>query len=183
VKYKLETIPVWDAVRSGDGCPLCALMAEAQRRYIDYYLGSSVMNPETRVAVNTTGFCPEHYRLLVLEPKPQALALITDTHLQETERQLRDTLMQLQSVQNVRKGRKVRDELIRLLAERESGCLICERMERALARYAYTLVHMWANDPEFREEYAPGGPCLFHLPRLLTIAEEALSADRRAELE
>ena len=59
VKYQLETIPVWDGISSQSECFICDLMEEAQKDSISFYLGSSVMNPETRVKVNATGFCPQ----------------------------------------------------------------------------------------------------------------------------
>src|SRR5690554_4428717 len=84
MKYELETIPVWDGVRSGSECFLCDLMLEAQRHAVAYYLGTSVMHPETRVEVNKTGFCPVHWDDLVTAGKPQSLALISHTYLQKT---------------------------------------------------------------------------------------------------
>ena len=57
-KYQLETIPVWDGIKSGSECFICDLMEQAQTDSLEFFLGSSVMNPETRVRVNSTGFCP-----------------------------------------------------------------------------------------------------------------------------
>ena len=64
VKYQLETIPVYDAWASDATCPLCTLMDAAEHRHVNYYLGNSVMNPETRVLVNETGFCSRHFPMM-----------------------------------------------------------------------------------------------------------------------
>jgi len=111
MKYKLETIPVWDAVEQQKNemnearekaarprCFLCRLVEDAEQRYIDYYLGSSVMNPETRVQVNSRGFCPPHYLALTKADKPQALALIAHTHLMETRKTAEPFLRRLQKL-------------------------------------------------------------------------------------
>jgi len=117
MKYKLETIPVWDAVKRQKAerqkhemndpreeetarscCFLCRLMEDSEQRYIDYYLGSSVMNPETRVQVNSRGFCPHHYLALTKAEKPQALALIAHTHLLETRKTAKPYLRRLQKL-------------------------------------------------------------------------------------
>ncbi len=48
MKIQLETIPVWDGLNSGSECYICDLMKEAEEDALTFYLGPSVMNPETR---------------------------------------------------------------------------------------------------------------------------------------
>ena len=50
-KYQLETIPVWDGIQSDSECFICDLMKEALADNLRFFLGASVMNPETRVRV------------------------------------------------------------------------------------------------------------------------------------
>ena len=69
-KYQLETIPVWDGIKSQSECFICDLMEQAQNDSLEFYLGSSVMNPETRVRVNSIGFCPQHTSMLVQSGHP-----------------------------------------------------------------------------------------------------------------
>ncbi len=175
MKYNLETIPVWDALQENSGCLLCTLMEKAENRYIDYYLGSSVMNPETRVQVNVTGFCHTHYQTLTKASKPQALGLIADTHLQETRRQLEPEILRLKKVSSVKKARTSIGKIMQLLKARENGCLICSSMDTAFNRYAYTLAYLWGSDHEFRAAYTKTrGICLHHFPLLMDIAEKAI---------
>ncbi len=175
IKYKLETIPVWDALQENNECLLCTLMEKAENRYIDYYLGSSVMNPETRVQVNTTGFCHTHYQVLTKAVKPQALGLIANTHLQETSRQLEPEIQRLKKAGSAKKARTSISKIAQLLKARETGCLICSSMDTAFNRYAYTLAYLWGSDQEFRAAYAKTrGICLHHFPLLMDIAEKAL---------
>ncbi|MDT3389357.1 MAG: DUF6062 family protein, partial [bacterium] len=54
-KYQLETIPVWDGIKSGSECSICDLMKEAEQDGLEFYLGSSLMNLETRARDNATG--------------------------------------------------------------------------------------------------------------------------------
>ena len=81
MKIQLETIPVWDGIKSNSECYICDLMGEAQRYAISFYLGSSVMNPETRVRVNEHGFCYKHSQMLVTAQNSQGVALMADTYL------------------------------------------------------------------------------------------------------
>ncbi len=182
MKYKLETIPVWDAMYEDTECPFCSLMEKAERRYIDFYLGSSVMNPETRVKVNTVGFCPAHYSALAKEPKPQGLALISHTHLLETQRALQPLQDSLKSIKKGKKAKKITDQIREVLKQRESGCLICESMEMTLLRYAYTYVFLWGSEPEFKEAVEKSkGICLHHYPVVLDITTQALEGKQQQE--
>ena len=84
MKYHIDTIPVWDAYKVEDECPLCVLEYRSEQSYIDFFLSGSVMEPDTRIEVNKTGFCPPHFQLLYNEKNRLGLALITHTHLKET---------------------------------------------------------------------------------------------------
>ncbi|MGM0432049.1 MAG: DUF6062 family protein [Spirochaetota bacterium] len=176
MKYKLETIPVWDAITSDSSiCTFCSLLEDAQRRAVNYYLGSSVMNPETRIKVNSQGFCFFHYSMLAEAGKPQGAALIAHSHLLETRKQLQPVLIKLQSA-NSRTVKKQITSLQKLLEAREKGCLICDSIQRTLKRYQYTYIHLWSKEQEFRDAAAnSSGVCLHHLRTLLDMALEVLN--------
>ncbi len=184
MKYTLETIPVWDAVEDTSAdCIFCTLMEAAELRSITYYLGSSVMNPETRVKVNSRGFCPDHYRALMQAAKPQAMALISHTHLMQTQKELRPLLAALQGTKRTAKSRKLIMQIRKMIRDREQGCLICDSMQETLNRYLYTFVFLWGENPEFREAVSrSNGICIHHLPSVLDMALEVLSGEVCADL-
>ena len=177
MKYELETIPVWDGVRSGSECFLCELMLEAQRHAVAYYLGTSVMHPETRVEVNKTGFCPVHWDDLVTAGKPQSLALISHTYLQKTLSLLAPRISSLRKGKVGRSLKNSVQDLLSSIQEREKGCLVCTKMESRLLRYTFTVIYLWQKDPEFRNELQQSkGFCLHHLESLLKMAPSILNA-------
>jgi hypothetical protein len=90
MKYHLETIPVWNAYTVPSECPLCVLARQAEQDYLAFFLGGSVMEPEIRVQVNRTGFCPRHLARLLKGGNRLGLALMVHTHLQETLERLRE---------------------------------------------------------------------------------------------
>ena len=57
MKYHIDTIPVWDAMKLDGECLLCALERKTELGEADRYLGASVMEPDTRIQVNEKGFC------------------------------------------------------------------------------------------------------------------------------
>ena len=56
MRYHIDTIPVWDALKQQGECPLCALRRSIEAADVDRFLGGSVMEPDTRVRVNEKGF-------------------------------------------------------------------------------------------------------------------------------
>lgn len=178
MKYELETIPVWEAIRKDRECFLCELMKEAEEHAISYFLGSSVMHPETRVAVNRRGFCFHHWNLLAAAGKSQSLALISHTYLGETLGVLEKKIGKVAASKAGRKVSASLKDLVETMQERESGCLACEKMASRLDRYAFTTVRLWEEDPDFRQALAESkGVCLHHLEPLLAMAESALDAE------
>ena len=104
MKVVLETIPVWDAFKKETECPVCALMEEAEKDGISYYLSSAIMTPEVRVETNDKGFCPHHFILLSHGGKPQSLALVMDTYYEKNKESFSPYFKQIASSSNPRKA-------------------------------------------------------------------------------
>ena len=49
MKYHIDTIPVWDAMKRDGECLLCALERKTELDEAERYLGASVMEPDIRV--------------------------------------------------------------------------------------------------------------------------------------
>jgi hypothetical protein len=182
MKYELQTIPVWDALRKEGECPICNLMQAAEKDSLDFYTGSSVMNPETRVKVNTTGFCPHHLQLLAESGHPQSLAVMLRSVVQQRIADLEKPFSAICSSKPGRATDKAISAFADSVFEHEQGCLICQRMENRLIRYCYTVAVLWDTDVEFRHVLEESkGFCLHHFVRILEISGKALPARTRAE--
>lgn len=178
MKYELETIPVWDALHRDGECFLCELMKEAEQHAVSYFLGSSVMHPETRVAVNNTGFCPHHWHALMQAQKPQSLALISHTFLQTTLKHLGKDMESLALERPGKASEKKSQKIIAQVDKRESSCMICRKMEGRLDRYLYTVVKLWEKDGDFRNSlYTSKGVCLHHMQLLLHLTPKVLKKE------
>jgi hypothetical protein len=182
MKLELETIPVWDGVASKSECYVCDLMAEAQKDALSFYLGNSVMNPETRVKVNESGFCTKHWQLLTAANKPQGIALMTDTYLGMTRTKFEKSINSLLGTKNSRQARKAIQSLKADMEKREKGCLVCSAMQQRLDRYLFTTCYLWGEDSAFRSALQEGkGFCLHHFQLLLETAPAVLSGSLLAQ--
>lgn len=178
-KYQLETIPVWDGIKSGSECFICDLMEQAERDSLEFYLGSSVMNPETRVRVNNIGFCPEHTTKLVELGHPNSMAVMWESHFEKTRMDLLKTFTELQNTRNLK---KTIAKLDTILKGREDGCLICQRMADRLDRYCFTIPYIWGQDPEFRKAFSQSkGFCLHHMTHILRMSLDALDQTQQKQ--
>lgn len=177
MKYELQTIPAWDAVKKNSECPLCLLMKQAEEDSVAYYLGSSVMNPETRVQVNKIGFCPVHFDMLAQAKKPQSLAVMLRSYLDTSLNELQKSFNQAQNSKQGRQTNKAIDSINQSISLREQGCLICEKMQQRLLRYCYTFAVLYTTDVEFQKALDESkGFCLYHLKDLLDIAKQSLDS-------
>jgi hypothetical protein len=137
------------------------------------------MVPEMRVQVNETGFCPEHYGMLMGGGNRLGLALITHTHIGELRKRLAPRLV-------TGRGRgSLKKEVAGLqsfLTEQLDRCMICDRLEERFKRYAYTIVYLWQHDEEFRAAFGQSrGVCLDHLRGLLDMAVQTLKTARQPD--
>ena len=189
MKYEIDTIPVWDALKAQTECPLCLLEKRSRLAAVRYFLGPSVMVPEVRVTVNETGFCPENLRLMAKDPNKLGLALLGHTRLKalrakiaQGSRSLRSaaekaasgTLAGLKSHGSLKNSLSTFADFLR---DEETSCLIEDKVTEDRNRYAFTLVHLWARDQDFRRAWSSGrGTCLRHAPDLLQMAAETLGA-------
>lgn len=182
VKIELETIPVWDGLRSGSECFICDLMAVAGEDALNYYLGPAIMVPEIRVEINRKGFCPTHFQALAEKNKAQSLSLVLDTYMNESKGELYPMLERIGECTSARKGQKLYAQLGEWVAKREKGCLVCDYMDQRLERYVRTVAALYRDDAEFAKALAEGkGFCIHHTLEIARTAHEELSGDRLAD--
>lgn len=187
MKYELETIPVWDAFKEECECPLCILNKKAQETYLKFFLGNSVMVPEMRVKVNKTGFCPDHFQMLLQKRSPHYLGLMTHTHFKEYREELSKkykALAKIATISSKKMKTPLKDKKLTsaistvsdFINNKEDECLICERIEYTMKRYTFTTVYLWKKNGEFKEYFKESkGFCLPHQTLLTEMASEILS--------
>ncbi|MBQ7455192.1 MAG: hypothetical protein IJS53_02005 [Clostridia bacterium] len=181
MRYHIDTIPVWDAVRENGECPLCSLRRKEEARSVENALGGSVMEPEARVRVNEKGFCARHHALLYARQNRLGHALMTHTHLLETQKRVHRIFQKANGDAPRRLFGKGNPSPLLAAADAldvlTASCALCEEIDAAMRRYAYTLLHLWTHDAAFASAFESGkGVCLKDAALLLRMADEALSA-------
>ena len=193
MRYHIDTIPVWDALKLDSECPMCALRRQIERSEVDRFLGGSVMEPDTRIRVNAKGFCQRHHVLLYEQQNRLGHALMTHTHMRET-RQAADKILAAAetgaqgkdaSFMKRAMGKGGQDALTAAadaLDALTGTCILCDSIADNMNRYAYTLLHLYTHDSAFRTAFeASKGVCLKDASLLLRMAAEELRGKDQAD--
>lgn len=191
MRYHIDTIPVWDAVKLEGECPLCALRRRNELLDVERFLGASVMEPDTRIQVNDTGFCARHQVLLYEQKNRLGHALMMHTHLKETIKKLSPLMENVKAAG----AKSASTPMLKRWAGKSEGkadlkaaadqiramsrsCILCDTIEENTRRYAYTMLHLYKTDASFRKAFAESkGVCLPDMAMLMEMAEEALSGE------
>jgi hypothetical protein len=200
MKYHIDTIPVWDAYHEEGECSLCIMEKNIEESYVEFFLGGSVMESDTRIEVNKIGFCPHHFKLLYEAQNRLGLALITHTYFKELIQQFEKHAEKLQKDAGVTlgsslwsrivermKGNKREDEhpvaeFQNWLVCQTSQCMICNNISNTLNRYAYTILYLWDTEPKFKKALdSSKGFCLHHLALTIKISRETLPQKKQAQ--
>ncbi|MBR4080176.1 MAG: hypothetical protein IKK21_00105 [Clostridia bacterium] len=195
MRYHIDTIPVWDAMKLDGECPLCAMRRKMELSETERYLGASVMEPDVRLQVNAKGFCRRHHEMLFATSNRLGHALMLHTHLLETTERSEKPFAALRKAAHAygesslgdkltgkaAAARKEIEAIADELSQMATTCVLCDSIEENMRRYVHTFFHLFKTDAEFRKRLAEGkGFCLPDAAMLLRLAPEELSAKETA---
>lgn len=189
MKERLHTIPVNEALESGDECPFCYLQRQAEKSALRYVAGpgASYMEPEVRAATDKTGFCPVHMKKLYDYGNTLGSALMLQTHYAGLLENFRQEMEHMEPPAKKplfgKKKPPLEGEPLwqRLLRQSES-CYICDKIDYNMERYYLTFLTLM-KDQEFRQKVESSkGFCLRHFGELLRWAETQCPDGQRAWL-
>jgi len=177
MRFHLDTIPIWEAYKSAPPCPLCHALAGAEERYLDGFLGGSVMEPAMRVETNRKGFCQEHWRALHAQQKVLPVALLLHTNMAEQLKAVEKAIDVMASG-----GKKSMEQITKAAENIAGSCVLCERLAMTLNQYVRTLLYMYDTESDFRAAFAQSsGFCLPHFAAVCRGSETWLRGKRRED--
>ena len=162
MRENLCTIPINKILEENDGCPLCKMRDIIEGRMVDFTLGDSMMDPETRMQTNKLGFCEPHLKQLKKGKNRLALALMLRTHIEEIEKTvLADGLFE-SAKKSLAKAK-----------EFERSCFVCDGIERNMKHLLSTFCKSYNTYSSFRREFASQQYiCLPHYTRLIECIDD-----------
>ena len=194
MRYHIDTIPVWDALKPDGECPLCFLRRRTEHLMVDRYLGASVMESDTRIQVNEKGFCPAHQHMLYAKQNRLGHALMMHSHMLHTQKKFAAYLEQATAAAREAAGQPMLKRLTRRggagsgdaargIQALVDSCVLCESVDDNMNSYAYTFLHLWKTDEGFRKAVkASKGFCMKDTALLIDMAREHLNPAHQVTL-
>lgn len=177
---KIYTIPINEqfdmcAANKAEGCPICRLYNYLENNELELILGAAMMEPDTRIKTNEKGFCSEHYKMMLQRKNRLGMALILESHLNETKQSF-DEKMFDKLFRGVGSG-----PVDKIKALNES-CYLCEKIDEVFEKMLENIVYLWDSEPDFVEKLRGQHLfCLPHFEMLTGIAKKVLPKKRFLE--
>ncbi|MDD5602757.1 MAG: DUF6062 family protein [Eubacteriales bacterium] len=206
MKEKIYTIPVNEAFAVDCECPMCLLEKRFEDEKLEYILGPSLMEPDTRKETNKFGFCRRHFEMLYKKSDNRlGLALILDTHIRHHNSNMKklcsgvyipggksENRTALKGIKGLFSGLssspagtgKAAEKLAEYISTLEQACYICTGLEYTMQRYVDVVLYLWEKETDFKEAFAARkGFCLRHFRELLEGADKYLRNQPAAEFK
>lgn len=177
MREQLYTIPVNDAFDEDCECAVCAMWKDLEKASVEYAMGPSYMEDDVRMETDRVGFCKQHMQMLWDENNRLGLALVLQTHMQKTTK---DIYKLIKSPFNAGGFFKKKEEnpLVSYIKKLNGSCFVCDRVNGFFERYIVTIFYLWQNDGEFKKKYLSSkGFCTEHFGLLMQAAPKNLSGD------
>jgi len=175
MKEKIYTIPINEAIEENSECPFCVIAKKLEAEAVDYTLGAAMMEPDYRILCNEKGFCNHHSSLLFKKNNKLSLALILDSRFEELRKKFSAFEAKLDSPKKEGGFFKKTAKQSVFSDFSADSCVICDKVNNTIDRYAEVFFYMWKNDKAFQERVLKSkGFCLPHFCFLSEYAEKFL---------
>lgn len=188
MKEKLYTIELHDALTSGDECPFCWLERKLTQEAIEFVLGSSYMESDTRDKTDQAGFCRHHTKAMFDYGNNLGNAWIFKTRLTWLRRELKKQMDSFSPAQTGMFGKlKKKDgqdcSLSRWIRGEEEHCYICGRVDETYQRVLDTFIYQVKHEKEFLELVKSSkGFCIHHFADLTEICDRELTKKEKDQV-
>lgn len=176
MKEQLYSIPVNDAFAADCECPVCQMYHKLETDSVEYTMGPSYMEDDTRALTDAKGFCCKHIKMVYDQDNRLGMAWVMKTHFDKTINDIKK-VMPSGPAKLIKKG--ISDSpLIKYIDNLDNSCFVCDRINNFFDQYVDTIFFLWKKDDEFKEKFKSAkGFCTPHYSLLLKKAAAHLKGD------
>lgn len=176
MKEQLYSIPVNDAFAADCECPVCQMYHKLETDSVEYTMGPSYMEDDTRALTDAKGFCGKHIKMVYDQDNRLGMAWVMKTHFDKTINDIKK-VMPSGPAKLIKKG--ISDSpLIKYIDNLNNSCFVCDRINNFFDQYVDTIFFLWKKDDEFKEKFKSAkGFCTPHYSLLLKKAAAHLKGD------
>lgn len=178
MKEKIYTIPVNDAFSTECECPICAMQKVLNDNAVQYTMGPSYMEDDTRSLTDEMGFCQKHIREVYDVENRLGMSLVLKTHFDKVINDVRKMSVSPVRPKSLFKKETEKHPVAEYIEQLNCKCFVCNRVDNVFDRYIDTIFYLWKNDEEFRKKFENSkGFCTAHYGLLIQRAQESLKGD------
>lgn len=176
MKEQLYSIPVNDAFAADCECPVCQMYHKLETDSVEYTMGPSYMEDDTRALTDAKGFCGKHIKMVYDQDNRLGMAWVMKTHFDKTINDIKK-VMPSGPAKLIKKV--ISDSpLIKYIDNLDNSCFVCDRINNFFDQYVDTIFFLWKKDDEFKEKFKSAkGFCTPHYSLLLKKAAAHLKGD------
>lgn len=130
MKEQLYSIPVNDAFAADCECPVCQMYHKLETDSVEYTMGPSYMEDDTRALTDAKGFCGKHIKMVYDQDNRLGMAWVMKTHFDKTINDIKK-VMPSGPAKLIKKG--ISDSpLIKYIDNLDNSCFVCDRINNFL---------------------------------------------------
>ncbi len=188
MKEKLYTIELHDALTSGDECPFCYLERDLEQKAIEFVLGSSYMESDTRDRTDRQGFCRRHTKMMYDYGNSLGNAWILKTRLRYLREGLKKQTAGFQpsapsGLARLMGRTQEKTPVGSWVEQEESHCYICGRVEDTCRRVMDTFLYQVKHEKDFMDLVRGSkGFCIHHFGQLVDACARGLGQSEQEQV-
>lgn len=180
MKEQIYAIPVNDAFTADCECPVCQMFHTLEMDSVEYTMGPSYMEDDTRALTDEKGFCEKHLRMVYDQENRLGMAWVMKTHFDKTINDVKKN-MPSGPAKLIKKGIPT-SSLIKYIDKLNASCFVCDRINNFFDQYVDTIFFLWKKDEAFVEKFKnTKGFCTPHYSLLLKKAVNYLNGEALEE--
>lgn len=182
MKEQIFTIPVNDAFDKKCECPICAMQKVLNDNAVEYTMGPSYMEDDTRSMTDAMGFCTRHVKEVYDMENRLGMSLVLKTHFDKVITDIKRMSNIQIKPKSLFKKETDKSAVVAYIEDLDSKCFVCNRVNAVFDRYIDTVFYLWKKDEAFREKFENSkGFCTTHYGMLLQKAPDMIKGDNLNE--
>ena len=164
MRDSIYTIPISEVFEPKSECPICHLFHTLEDRCVEYITGAAMMEPDVRIETNRSGFCFDHYSMMLEKRNRLSVALILESHLDH----IFSDVLTKSGLSSFAKSKSPAEKSLK-------SCYVCDTVNSVMDSMLSNTFKLWEKERDFRKLYSEQKYiCMPHAVELINRAQSQI---------